>query len=55
MIVTLVLAGLMIAGLAWLIVYTLRRPKKPDHEREPERLRDPAITAYKGGPSGSSF
>jgi hypothetical protein len=55
MILPLVLVGLLVAGLVWLIVYTLRRPKKPDHDRDPERFRDPAITAYKGGPSGSSF
>lgn len=50
-----VLFALLVVGIVWLVRYIRRMPKKPEHEREPERFRDPAITAYKGGPGGSSF
>jgi hypothetical protein len=55
MLIPLLILAVLAVAVIWLIVYTLRRPKKPDHDREPERFRDPAITAYEGGPSGGSF
>jgi hypothetical protein len=48
----LLVLALLLVPLIWVGIHTARMPKKPQHERDPERFRDPAITAYKGGPSG---
>jgi hypothetical protein len=52
--IALVVLAMFAAVVLWLIVRTARLPKKPEHERQPERFRDPAITAYKS-PPGPGF
>ncbi len=49
MIVFWILLAVIVLAVVLIVRHTLRMPKKPEHEREQERLRDPAITAYKGG------
>ena len=45
----LIIVGVLIGICAWVAIRTVRVPKKPDHERAPERFRDPAETAYRSG------
>jgi hypothetical protein len=44
----LVLVGLVL----WIAVRELRTPRKPEHERQPPRFRDPVATTHRGGQGG---
>ena len=55
MLLAMIMLAVMLAIVAWVVIRTLRVPKKPEHERSPETLRDPASTAYQGGGDFGGF
>ena len=50
------LAAVIVLGLlalcVWVAILAVRVPRKPEHEREPRKLPDPALTSHKGGQGG---
>jgi uncharacterized membrane protein SpoIIM required for sporulation len=45
----LIILAIFAVAIIWVVIRVLRVPKRPEHERAPEKMRDPALTAFKSG------
>jgi hypothetical protein len=54
MLIALVILAMLGTAILWLIIRTVRLPRKSAHDRQAEKLHDPIVTAFKGpqGPGG---
>lgn len=49
MLVALIILGVILGVCALVAVRVTRVPKKAEHERAPDKLHDPIVTAFKSG------